>query len=140
MKQEQILKAAKELFTKYGFKKVSMDEIASETGVTKKTVYSYFSSKEELLKDVIKEELQNIRKIIDKAEKQSNDFFVNIQSVICSVIRYKNESDFFKMLIKEFEMFNNEKLKDNLKIIDSEIKDYIKSKVEKAVNNKEIIF
>lgn len=36
MKQEQILKAAKELFTKYGFKKVSMDEIASETGVTKK--------------------------------------------------------------------------------------------------------
>ena len=139
MKQEQILKAAKELFTKYGFKKVSMDEIASETGVTKKTVYSYFSSKEELLKDVIKEELQNIRKIIDKAEKQSNDFFVNIQSVICSVIRYKNESDFFKMLIKESEMFNNEKLKDNLKIIDSEIKDYIKSKVEKAVNNKEIV-
>ena len=80
-----------------------------------------------------------IRKIIDKAEKQSNDFFVNIQSVICSVIRYKNESDFFKMLIKESEMFNNEKLKDNLKIIDSEIKDYIKSKVEKAVNNKEIV-
>ena len=139
MKQEQILKAAKELFTKYGFKKVSMDEIANETGVTKKTVYSYFSSKEELLKDVIKEELQNIRKIIDKAEKQSYDFFVNIQSVICSVIRYKNESDFFKMLIKESEMFNNEKLKDNLKIIDSEIKDYIKSKVEKAVNNKEIV-
>ena len=98
MKQEQILKAAKELFTKYGFKKVSMDEIASETGVTKKTVYSYFSSKEELLKDVIKEELQSIRKIIDKAEKQSNDFFVNIQSVICSVIRYKNESDFFNMV------------------------------------------
>ena len=107
----------------------------------KKTVYGDLSTyeKKELLKDVIKEELQNIRKIIDKAEKQSNDFFVNIQSVICSVIRYKNESDFFKMLIKESEMFNNEKLKDNLKIIDSEIKDYIKSKVEKAVNNKEIV-
>ena len=53
MKQEQILKAAKELFTKYAFKKVSMDEIASVTGVTKKTVFSYFSRKEELLKDVI---------------------------------------------------------------------------------------
>ena len=57
------------IFTKYGFKKVSMDEIASETGVTKKTVYSYFSSKEELLKDVIKEELQSIRKIIDNTMK-----------------------------------------------------------------------
>ena len=135
MKQNQILKAAKELFTKYGFKKVSMDEIANKAGVTKKTVYSYFNSKEDLLK----EEIQHIKKIIEKYEKQSNDFFVNIQSVICSVIRYKNESKFFKMLIKESEMFNNEKLKNSLKIIDNEIKDYVKSKVETAVNNKEIV-
>lgn len=42
---EQILNAAKKLFTNYGFKKVSMDEIASEAGVTKKTVYTYFPSK-----------------------------------------------------------------------------------------------
>ena len=90
MKQEQILKAAKELFTKYGFKKVSMDEIASETGVTKKTVYSYFSSKEELLKDVIKEELQSIRKIIDKAEKQSNDFIsIDEWATKCDTINYE---------------------------------------------------
>ena len=50
MKEEQILNAAKKLFTNYGFKKVSMDEIASEAGVTKKTVYTYFSIKVELLK------------------------------------------------------------------------------------------
>ena len=61
MKDDQIITAAKKLFTKYGFKKVSMDEIASEAGVTKKTVYTYFSSKEELLKYCIKEELNNMK-------------------------------------------------------------------------------
>ena len=50
MKDEQIINAAKSLFTKYGLKKVSMDEIASEAGVTKKTVYTYVPSKEELVK------------------------------------------------------------------------------------------
>ena len=50
MKKDQIIEAARLLFHKYGFKKVSMDEIARESGVTKKTIYSYFSSKEDLLK------------------------------------------------------------------------------------------
>ena len=40
MKEKEILKAAKKLFSKYGFKKVSMDEIAKNAGVTKKTVYA----------------------------------------------------------------------------------------------------
>ena len=41
MKEKQIVDAARKLFYKFGFKKVSMDEIAREAGVTKKTVYTY---------------------------------------------------------------------------------------------------
>ena len=48
MKEQQIIEAARKLFGKYGFKKVTMDEIAREANVTKKTVYTYFSSKEEM--------------------------------------------------------------------------------------------
>ena len=55
MKNEQIIAAARRLFNRYGFKKVSMDEIAREAGVTKKTIYMYFSSKEELLKYFIQD-------------------------------------------------------------------------------------
>ena len=50
MKKDQVIEAARELFHQFGFKKVSMDEIAAKAGVTKKTIYMYFSSKEELLK------------------------------------------------------------------------------------------
>ena len=42
MKKDQIIEAARLLFHKYGFKKVSMDEIAREAGVNKRTIYSYF--------------------------------------------------------------------------------------------------
>ena len=60
MKEQQIIEAARKLFGKYGFKKVTMDEIAREANVTKKTVYTYFSSKEELFKYFIDEELKKV--------------------------------------------------------------------------------
>ena len=39
MKKENVIESARLLFHKYGFKKVSMDEIAREANVTKKTIY-----------------------------------------------------------------------------------------------------
>ena len=138
MKEEQILNAAKKLFTNYGFKKVSMDEIASEAGVTKKTVYTYFSSKEELLKYCIKEELQNMRKIIENVESKKLDFMETVHQVIYNLLKYKKNCKFLKMLFKESEILKNEQLKDNLKIVDKEIQNYIRKQLDLAIQNDKI--
>lgn len=138
MKGEQILNAAKKLFTNYGFKKVSMDEIASEAGVTKKTVYTYFSSKEELLKYCIKEELQNMRKIIENVESKKLNFMETVHQVIYNLLKYKKNCKFLKMLFKESEILKNEQLKDNLKIVDKEIQNYIRKQLELAIQNDKI--
>lgn len=138
MKEEQILNAAKNLFTNYGFKKVSMDEIASEAGVTKKTVYTYFSSKEELLKYCIKEELQNMRKIIENVESKKLDFMETVHQVIYNLLKYKKNCKFLKMLFKESEILKNEQLKENLKIVDKEIQNYIRKQLELAIQNDKI--
>lgn len=138
MKGEQILNAAKKLFTNYGFKRVSMDEIASEAGVTKKTVYTYFSSKEELLKYCIKEELQNMRKIIENVESKKLDFMETVHQVIYNLLKYKKNCKFLKMLFKESEILKNEQLKDNLKIVDKEIQNYIRKQLELAIQNDKI--
>lgn len=136
MKGEQILNAAKKLFTNYGFKKVSMDEIASEAGVTKKTVYTYFSSKEELLKYCIKEELQNMRKIIENVESKKLDFMETVHQVIYNLLKYKKNCKFLKMLFKESEILKNEQLKENLKIVDKEIQNYIRKQLELQFKDK----
>ena len=44
-KKEQILKTGKELFWKYGFKLVTIEEICKEAGVSKMTYYKYFTNK-----------------------------------------------------------------------------------------------
>lgn len=44
--KEQLLKTATELFLNQGFKSITMDDIAREMGMSKKTVYSYYANKE----------------------------------------------------------------------------------------------
>ena len=47
-KRAAILDAAKRLFVSQGFERVSMDQIATEAGVSKLTVYSHFGDKDSL--------------------------------------------------------------------------------------------
>lgn len=47
-KRERIVQAAYEQFYARGFARVSMDEIAAAAGITKRTLYSYFPSKDDL--------------------------------------------------------------------------------------------
>lgn len=53
-KRAAILEAAKRLFTRHSFDAVSMDQIASEAGVSKLTVYSHFGDKESLFGEAVR--------------------------------------------------------------------------------------
>lgn len=57
-KKHRILDAATALFARFGFKKTSIDEIASEAGVGKGTVYLMCESKEDLFYQVVHRELR----------------------------------------------------------------------------------
>jgi TetR/AcrR family transcriptional regulator, cholesterol catabolism regulator len=47
---DKILEAAERIFKKYGVRSVSMDDIARELGISKKTLYVYVENKEDLIK------------------------------------------------------------------------------------------
>ena len=51
--KEVILKKAGEIFLKLGFKSVTMDDIANELGISKKTIYKYFKNKAHLVDEAI---------------------------------------------------------------------------------------
>ena len=51
--KEKILHKATEMFLQYGFSRVTMEEIAEELGMSKKTLYKFFPGKEQLLKEMV---------------------------------------------------------------------------------------
>lgn len=68
-KRDLILQTGKDLFWKFGFKRVTIEEICKEAGVSKMTYYKFFSNKMALVKalmdDLMKSALINYRKLMD---------------------------------------------------------------------------
>ena len=56
--KERIKQIAHDLVMQYGIRSVSMDDIASKMGISKKTIYLYFADKDELVAAVIKDKIQ----------------------------------------------------------------------------------
>jgi AcrR family transcriptional regulator len=52
-KKQQIVSTARDLFWKYGFRRVSIEEICREANVSKMTFYKHFKNKDELAKYII---------------------------------------------------------------------------------------
>ena len=57
LNRENILKIAREIFSKYGFKKTTLDDIANAVRKGKSSLYYYFKSKEDLFQAVIMKEV-----------------------------------------------------------------------------------
>ncbi len=61
----RIIDNTSRLFFEQGFSRVSMDQIASELGVSKKTLYQHFPSKQALLYEVVSNMMNENGKIIE---------------------------------------------------------------------------
>jgi len=64
---QEIIEAARELFSKYGLKKTTMEDVGKATGKGKSTLYYYFPGKTELFEAVVNDELKKIVQDMRKA-------------------------------------------------------------------------
>ena len=60
--RENILKIAQEIFSKYGYKKTTLDDIANAVRKGKSSLYYYFDSKEDLFQAVIMKEVTILKR------------------------------------------------------------------------------
>src|SRR5688500_16497450 len=68
--RDKILLAAFELFGRFGIKSISMDDIARQIGTSKKTIYQWFATKDELVEESLKQFINQLED--EPIEKPSN--------------------------------------------------------------------
>jgi len=64
-KRARILDAALELFGNEGYHNGSISKVAQKAGISKGLVYNYFESKEELVKEIINQGIDEMMEIVD---------------------------------------------------------------------------
>jgi len=74
-RKDQIIIAARNLFSRQGYSKTSVDDISQAVGMTKSSLYYYFKSKEEMFMEAFSAEWEEIiSRIIDKAQKADDPY------------------------------------------------------------------
>ena len=90
--KQRIVTAARHRFLQHGFRSVTMDEIAVELGMSKKTLYAYFQSKTDLLRDVLSQKLDEVERELSQATSHAEaDFFGTLSAVVACMHRHTEE-------------------------------------------------
>ncbi len=103
-RQELILQATEEVFAEKGYRDTSMDEIAARVGIGTATIYSHFSSKEELMITAILE--RGFARVLQYVEEIT-------ASQACATAKLKQlfdflvSSDFFQRRVQIFYALGN---------------------------------
>ncbi|MGN7402922.1 TetR/AcrR family transcriptional regulator [Cytobacillus praedii] len=103
-KKMNILEAALALFMEYGVQKISIAEIAKKANVSQVTIYNYFDSKHNLVREVF---LYYVDKAMDEFDQILNGdiaFPEKIKQIIFTKKETANQihEDFYQYLMKEY--------------------------------------
>jgi AcrR family transcriptional regulator len=83
--ENRILFKARDLMTRNGVKHITMDDIASQLGISKKTIYQFYKDKEALVMAVVNLELEDqalkCKKTQDEAENAVHEMFMILEDI-----------------------------------------------------------
>lgn len=84
--RERIQVKANELFMRYGIRSVSMDDIAAQLGISKKTIYQFFADKDELVDAVVDDEVNGMQKDCSRVGNDARDavdeIFLTMEQIV----------------------------------------------------------
>ena len=73
--KDRILEKAHDLFMQYGIRSITMDEIAAQLGISKKTIYQFFTDKDTMVEAVVNE-------VINRNEEDCRGFSLTAENAV----------------------------------------------------------
>ena len=87
----QIMTAAEKLFSEKGYEQTTIEEISKEAEYSRRTIYTYYESKEDILHRIIEKGLQALKTDIENAVKDNAGFVDAYRAVCGAMSRYRRE-------------------------------------------------
>src|SRR5215211_9244620 len=90
--RQRIVDAARSHFFSHGFRSVTMDDLAEELGISKKTLYAYFPGKFDLFEAVLAEKLKGVKKTLKEVTvAHPDDFPATLRELLAGTQRELDE-------------------------------------------------
>lgn len=133
----RVIETAKEIFISKGFKHLKMDELSKELGISKRTVYELFDSKEQLVSEIIQNRINDLHgKILVIIEKLENDDEYDFAYALNQILELQIETytDFFKpTVLKDIKIYLRSHWSDIIEL-DNKTRDIFRKLFNNGVN------
>jgi len=97
--RENIVSTAQEIFSKFGYKKTTLDDIANAVRKGKSSLYYYFNSKEDLFQEVIQKEADILRDELAKVLQKDIDPAEKLRDyVMTKITTYRQLANFYNAI------------------------------------------
>ena len=101
--RERIIEGAANLFKTYGIKTVTMDSLAAQLGISKRTIYEVFSDKDELLVKVLEWMAERQRVLVGRILDESENAIIAIFRLLeTNRDHFQNMSPAFQADLKKY--------------------------------------
>lgn len=134
-RKRSIVLAAKQSFALYGYKATTMDHVAKLANVGKGTIYTFFSSKEELLDVILQDLISEMKALALEAIREDVPFFENLHNALYAILRYREEQEMLLRLGREVRDFGTPAAREALDRVEEAILAFIQYQVEHGVAN-----
>jgi len=97
--REHILKIAQDIFSRYGYKKTTLDDIANAVRKGKSSLYYYFESKEDLFQAVILKEVDVLKRELEKVVMRNTDPVEKLRDyILTKLTTFRGLANFYHAL------------------------------------------
>lgn len=133
-----ILNAAAKSFAQFGYKATTMEIVAKMACVGKGTIYSFFSTKDELFDEILQRALKELNDALEKGVRCEDTFSQNLFRILDLLMEFRSEHALFVKLAQEDRDVGTYQALAGIKRLENLVLDYIKRQLDEAIQKREI--
>lgn len=89
--REKIMEAAETLFVEKGFDTTTIEDISKASAYSRRTIYAYFESKDDILHHIIAKGLLILKDEISRAIDKNDGFIAQYRAICLAMVKYQTQ-------------------------------------------------
>ncbi|WP_213526336.1 TetR/AcrR family transcriptional regulator [Paenibacillus sp. J31TS4] len=132
-RRKMIVEAAGKSFSLFGYKATTMDQVAKIANVGKGTIYTFFSNKEELFDEIMRNFIAEMKDIAERKIEQGAPFLDNLNRVLFEMLDFRKTHELTIKLSHEVMELGTPAAQDGMRKVEQAILAYLRGYIEEAV-------
>lgn len=133
-RRHQVLHAAAQSFSLFGYKATTMDQVAKIANVGKGTIYTFFENKEELFDEILFDAIRELRARAEAEIQAERPFFENVYQALDAILEFREEHELFIKLSQELRDIGTPQAKAALFKVESVVLEFLEKIIRESMN------